>query len=393
MKIGIITQYYKSANYGGLLQAYALSLFLKQKGFVNEQICFNYYSHSKDSLNKRSILNVLNRNGLVKSLFLVGKRYFVDKVKSRIFSVNKKIAIRKKSCEYFRESLIAHSTNVYNNDSIEKCQDYDVLITGSDQVWSFNCFHPGFWLTFANPNVKKISYAASISMKEIPMEKREFVRESLSSFTRISVREKQDIQLLKEILGSEKDISWVLDPTLLLQPTLWHNICENNPYKNEKYIFAYLLGDKKADRSFIRRYAKYKKMKIIFIPYIQNHYRACDDFFGDIQLAGVSPQLFLSLIKDASCVITDSFHGTVFSNIFETNFYVLKRDSDESTHSANSRLYSLLDMLNLTSRIIPNDMDVYDIEKLPKINYDYINSIISEQRNKSEYFLINALEN
>lgn len=393
MKIGIVTQYYKSCNYGGLLQSYALSTFLKKTGNECEQVCFDYYRKTKT--NQRSLGEVIRERGLIPFGGMVLNRLLFNRLKSAFLHVNHKISIRQGACKYFRESVISHSDKVYDNETIKDCQNYDVIITGSDQVWlcNVNNFHPGFWLSFADDRVKKVSYAASISMKEIPFELHDFVKKALSSFCAISVREKIDVKIIKDIIGEEKDVSCVLDPTFLLERNEWENLCEKNPFHGERYIFAYLLGSRKEDRAFIKNYAKKHGLKVIFIPYIQNVYRPCDDFFGDVQLFDVSPQLFLSLIHDATLVFTDSFHGSVFSNIFHVNYFVFKRDLDASKLSMNSRLYSLLSMLKMESRMISNDISLHDLEGIPKINFEVVDAIIDEEKKRSINFLKRALEN
>lgn len=393
MKIGIVTQYYKSTNYGGLLQAYALSAFLKKIGNDCEQICFNYYRKTKKS--HRSFAEVIRKRGLINFFGIVVNRIFFNRLKNVFFHVNDKILTRQRACKYFRESVISHSDKIYDNETIKNCQAYDVLITGSDQVWlcNVNNFHPGFWLSFADNRVKKISYAASVSMNEIPFELHGFIRNALKSFDAVSVREKNDVKIIKDIIGEEKDVSCVLDPTFLLERTEWECLCEKNPFHGNQYIFVYLLGAKKEDRSFIKDYAKKHGLKVIFIPYMQNVYRSCDDFFGDVRLFDVSPQLFLSLVRDATFVFTDSFHGCVFSNIFHVNYFVFKRDLDTSKLSMNSRLYSLLSILKMESRMVSNNISLHDLEEIPSINFETVDAIIDEERKKSVNFLRKALEN
>jgi hypothetical protein len=391
MKVGIITQYYKSSNYGGLLQAYALLMFLKKKGYDCEQICYNFYSSKKNK--SPSLSKSLSQRGIIKSFLVAAKRFLIDKICAALSRAKRKISIRIESCRDFRENVICHSDRVYDDNSISECQSYDALITGSDQVWLCNVknLHPGFWLSFANKKVKKISYAASVSMNEIPVEFHDFIRHALDSFNAISVRESSDVKLIGDIIGKEKEIIQVLDPTLLLERIDWFNLCAPNPYRGRKYVFAYLLGAKKEDRAFIRKFAKKEGLEIVFIPYMQNKYRSCDLLFGDIRLYDVSPQLFLSLIRDASCVITDSFHGTVFSNIFHVNFLVLKRNSDASKKSMNSRLYSLLNMLKMEDRLVSNDFDEKMLKNMSMIDFDTVDAIIEQEKKKSETFLDNAL--
>lgn len=392
-RVGIVTMYHGNNNYGACLQAYALTMVIKNMGFICEQISFTSRNNESIGL-KKKIEESLKKYGLFKTVKIVYDAIFYkfkDKL-DRISGVKEKIETREVAMKAFREQMIPHSKNIYSNQDINKCEGYDAYVCGSDQVWrvGWGYLNPGFWLTFVHDGGRKISYAASIAMNEIPVEEHKMIRNALSDFKFISVRESQGKKLLDEILKQEKKVEWVVDPTLLLNQFEWNSITGNNRYKDEKYIFAYLLGDKIEDRQEIEKYAKNKGLKIITIPYLLGVYRACDKEFGDIQLSNVDPQLFLSLIRDAEYVITDSFHGIVFSLLFHSKFWCLKRSSDSSKDSMNSRVYSLLELCKSNKRII--DSKELNFTYLNEnINFNNIDLIIEEERKRCKILLYGAL--
>ena len=189
-----------------------------------------------------------------------------------------------------------------------------------------------------------------------------------------------------------KEISWVLDPTLLMDRSVWENDCDENPYTNEKYIFTYFLGDSCEDRQFAERIAQHLNLKIINIPYLLKRYRKCDDGFGDIRLSDVSPKLWISLIRDAQYVFTDSFHCVAFSLIFSKEFFAFKRFKDNERNSINSRIESLLSLIDCEERIISNTVSYEEFQNIDMLDYKKIDEIINTERKKSIQFLSDALE-
>ena len=149
----------------------------------------------------------------------------------------------------FRENMIFHTEKVYDAKSIYDCNEFDIYICGSDQVWhgitSYGELDCGLWLKFVKGSSIKISYAASISLSQIPEQAEPLIRDALKDFRAISIREVSDKKKIEEILGENKKVEWVLDPTLLLSRNEWEQIETENKYSGEKYIFVYLLGDKK----------------------------------------------------------------------------------------------------------------------------------------------------
>ena len=139
-KIGIVTFYYGSSNYGGLLQAYALANFLVKKGYDAKQICVSYQHRSNTVEIKRAKV-ILKKNGIIKLTNMTLKkikRFVLKKINTQLSNVyNAKQEIRKRelAVEDFRTNCIPHTMSVYNQYNIEKCEDFDIYITGSDQVW------------------------------------------------------------------------------------------------------------------------------------------------------------------------------------------------------------------------------------------------------------------
>lgn len=402
IKIGIVTLYYKSTNYGGNLQAYALEKYLNNKGYNALQICFD---NSQKFRTKNKPIKYVQRYGLIKlsrrisDHFIAALKQTKNKCCSFVFGANKNLKIRKQAFKDFREKTILHTEKIFTTENIFDCTDFDVYICGSDQVWRgiteytpYAGLNVCYWLNFVSKEAKKISYAASVGLKEIPLGAYEKIKQALSSFDAISVREESTKAELNTILGGIKPVYCVLDPTFLLPREHWDSISGANPYNKEKYVFAYLLGDKKKDRVCITKFAKQTGLKIITIPYLLNKYRGCDRAFGDIQISDVSPNLWISLIRDAQYVFTDSFHAGVFSLLFHKQFYIFKRFRDNDKGSMNSRIQTLTSTFQVEDTVISNDLTPEEILSIDRINYDRFEKILAGKRKESEEFLISAIE-
>lgn len=390
IKIGIVTHYYKSVNYGGNLQAYALCKFLNNLGYDAEQICFPLTS--ENLLQKQE--NQSGKN--IKHIVL----HLKNKINTSIYnflmywprnSAVKKIKVRNKKIQEFNESIPHSEFICIDNNFTDALRKYDVFIAGSDQIWNPIGYNPIYFLDFVPTNLPKFSYAASISQDKLPNEYVEKIKKHLKHFTAISVREKKAIILLENLV--DKKINLVVDPTLLLTKLDWENviskriICDN-------YIFCYFLGSDNNARKVAEKFSKQKNLKIVTLPYLQGEYRTIDNKFGDYKLFEVSPTDFISLVKYSKYVFTDSFHATVFSEIFEKEYFVFQRF--EAKSMAN-RIYDLTELFNHSERfldtadkasyenIIALDKlsfsDRHKFDKLRKYSVDFIcnNLQISEE--------------
>ena len=399
--IGIITLYHNSANYGGLLQAYALVTLLNIHGYKAEQISVAYEprnakketSRAKDIIKTNGYFSLISR--IIRKVYRIGKSQ-VMRTLAKALHVNNRIQVRLDSTKQFREN-IPHSQKTYTQNNIYDCDGYDVYICGSDQVWRgislFDELNPAYWLTFVRSEKKKISYAASISRKSIPVSAENKVKEALCDFNAISVRENNDKKLLERVL--DRHVEWVLDPTMLFSAEEWKALMPIDSNVEKGYLFVYLLGDSLKARRYAARLARKRGLKIVTIPYVLDNFRWCDLLFGDIRINDVSPTRWMSLIFHADFVVTDSFHCTAFSILFHKSFLTFKRDSDESDNSSNSRIYSLLDRFELTDRIVEinsavvakHNLDFVDNE----IDYHRVDQILNNARELSTSFLYQAI--
>lgn len=350
MRIGVITLYNENNNYGGMAQAYALQRYIEKLG------------HDCEVINYRRTTKTIFGAPIVKRTFLTKvKDKLVWLVENELTKRNKdSIQKRHSAMRNFREMHVPH-TKEYTDETIEECVDsFDVFISGSDQIWKPQVIREPFALGFVPDCKPKLSYASSISQADLSEAYGEFMKEHLQSYCSISVREKEAQIYLQNLLSRE--VEWVTDPVLLLDREDWDCIASDRKYK-EKYIFCYLLGDSVSARREAKKYAKYKNLKLITMPYLKGRWRAVDQGLGDVQLFDAGVEDFLSLIKYADCVITDSFHAAVFSYIFQRDFFVFPRVDKGSNENMNSRISSFLGLIGEQGRYVIDGLD-YNTESI-----------------------------
>ena len=351
MKIAIITHYYKSENYGGCLQAYALCKILNSHFYDAEQLSYEIKVHHSF---KNKIMNPILH---IKKVLSRIKNILIRLKNRQVYSM---LYLRKKAFESFNSSFIPHSAVYNENNIIESVDKYEAFITGSDQVWNPLFYCSAYFLDFVPSNKIKVSYAASISQNQLTTEQQEIFRRSLHDYRAISVREENAVALLKNV--SPVTVELVLDPTLLLSRSQWEEICSPRII-NEDYIFCYFLGNDINERVVAKKFAENHKLKIVTLPHLLKKFRKCDKHFGDHKLFDISPTQFISLFKYAQYIFTDSFHAAVFSNIFHKQYFVFER-SDQKAMS--SRIYSLCKLFKSENRFCDTSS---------KATFEYINSL------------------
>lgn len=379
LKTGIITHYLNSTNYGGNLQAYALCTYLRNHGFDAKQIA---YDRSLDNPAPKSVVKRIKR-------FLRRAQNNAKKIPAEIknISIRKGLEQRTKAVLEFNKS-IPH-TKVYTAETIASSVDeFDVFITGSDQVWNPLAVCSAYLLDFVNPDKAfKMSYAASISANELPPETTERYSNSLSSFSAVSVRENQAVKILQPHI--EQKIEWVLDPTLLLTQEDWKKIIPEHK-SSTPYMFCYFLGDSAEQRKLAEEYARNHNLKIYTLPYLMGKFRKCDKNFGDEKLFDVSPEDFIALIANSECIFTDSFHAVVFSLIFKKQFFVFDRIIKQSL---GSRIKDLTDLFGLGHRFCntPEKFCIDYIESVKETDYSKPFSEFEKIKKTSEDYLLSNL--
>ncbi len=389
MKIGIVTMYHGSKNYGGNLQAYALCKALKKldASYEAEQISYMNVSarfHSK----RMSPIQFLKK--CVRSVWYRTVRRFIRFLATRKDRKYKALlAARAAAVLDFNQNMIPHS-KIYNADTLcTAAEKYDVFITGSDQVWNPLWYNAASRLDFVPKEKLKFSYAASISRDFLKEEEQSIFRHSLADYTGISVREEQAVHLLSPLVSQE--VEWVLDPTLLLSREDWDEIATERLIQ-ERYLFCYFLGEGEEERKLATAYAEAHSLVLVTLPFLHGIPRDCDRGFGTRQLYEISPSDFISLIKHAECVFTDSFHATLFSGIYGRQYFAFERSL--GGHTMGSRLQSLLSLYEAEDRFcnIEERVSLAYIEALAPIDYSRPLANLAKKRTQSLAFLSKNLE-
>lgn len=370
-KVGIITIQKPPENYGASLQAYALWKYIDNLGFDCEIIDLlrpwhpQYKISSRDPLFKKSI-----KQKLIRLLFLKRSGYrMLNTIRCKKFENFNNL------CRYSK--CFKSVDELYNDIPL-----YDFYISGSDQIWNPNMdiVNEPYFLTFAPINAKKISYASSFAVQTLPIDISNQFKDWLKSYDNISVREEKGVELIND-MGLEKNVEAVLDPTFLLKKENWIELFDENSIDTNKYIFVYLLHS----NDMIFEYIKAKSLKLglkvkIVVSDTSAHVPCCFESLMDI-----GPIEWIKYIQNAKYVITDSFHCTVFSLIFERTFQTIACNK-----TVSSRLQNLLSKVGAESNLVYVD-DLTINHAIPNVDYHTINKKIEEERNKSIAYLTKSL--
>ena len=395
MRIGILTHYHHSLNYGGMLQAYALVKYLQQQGFQAEQICYTISSEPFLSPQKPAQTKQLEpHNGklikLFRRMYRAARYRLVYKRCEQYYEKYKKTMIPKRARKFAEfEDGVLHSQTECNPDTVlEMVKSYDFLITGSDQVWNFAWFNPAFFLDFPEYRGKKIAYAASAGKSEFCEQEAEYLKGTLASFNAVSVREADLVDVLDHLIETDT-VEQTVDPTLLLSTEDWDEIASPRLIQ-EKYLFCYYLHNDENLRKLSEKFAKEHHLKLAVIPFPGIEFNLADVRFGKYRFDEADPSDFISLIKHAEYVFTDSFHATVFSLLYGKQFISFPRGDAQKM---GSRLATLTEMFGCKERFcLANVQDRWSyIASLPLIRVDYERFEVMKAR--SEAFLMHALRN
>ena len=360
-KVSIITWHY-FANVGSALQAYALQSTLSNMGYDVEIINYRRRELDNSWLTKK-----------IKENFI-----YINKIFPNVLPERFRFGFLEFQNTYLKQSSLVHTIEDIGRVSA----DSGVIVCGSDQIWAPNMFDKAYFLTFANDETRKVAYAPSIGLENIPAEMIEIYKKLLKRFDYISVREDRGVELLRERCGIE-DVRQVLDPTLLVDKEHWTELIKKEISPKGQYIFVYMLGEKMWQRDWIKRYAERNDKKIIWLS---RHKK--DKAYADIFYSIMGPLNFLKHIENADYVMTDSFHGMVFSLLFHKQYYLFERFDVQDELSQNSRIESLNRLLDTKNRVVKENVSFGE----EKIDYTKIDKKIEIERKKSLEFLKCALE-
>lgn len=389
MKIGIIT-YVKCDNYGAELQAFALQWKLNSLGFDAEVV--NLEKRNIDmKRNPDVILGAIKqrfKNEGFKAFVSIFRKFKETKKKIGDESAFKEINEKKHLLfEKFFEEKVKHSAKYYSLDDISTTTDlkYDVYIAGSDQIWNY--IHTDrldvYFLMFANKyKAKKISYAASVSIYDIPKKWRPAYKKYFENIDVISVRELHGAGLVKKY--SNKTAEVVLDPTFLLSKEDWQREVAKDMRIDGDYLLIYTLSGSPHIRKMAHDIASQLNLKVVNIK--SGYSEEPND--GTIHLYEIGPAEWVGLWTKAKYVVTDSFHGTAFSINFNIPFTTLVNPNS----MMNSRVLSILKITNLESRIVYDTLEGDLHPKSIDVDFNECNNILREWKQKSLNFLLNALK-
>lgn len=351
MKIGVVT-IYDDNNYGNKLQCFALQQKLTELGASVTVI------HDED---KRIIIKAKR----------VIKRFL--KLEDHIKEKEK----RKNKFEIFNKKIkYSNYTVDFKHPKIK--DDFEYFVVGSDQVWNpnFNRLSNLDILKFAKPN-KRISYAASFGVNDIPERYQNRISDEISRFKEISVREDSGKEIIEKYT-TRNDIQVLIDPTMLLTSQEWDEVA-TKPEKaiNKRYILKYFLGAVSEEKNNeIDRIAKKNKLEIIDIMDINSSFYQ------------TGPSEFLYLEKNAILICTDSFHACVFAILYNVPFIAF--DREHNGISMNSRIKTLLSKFQIEDRYYKGK--IRNQSQVLQTNYTMAYKILEKERRKSLIFLKEALD-
>lgn len=366
MEIGILTQPL-TTNYGGILQNYAMQQVIKRLGHNATTIRI---AHKWQNMTYREFLYQYPKYILA---------YFIQCIKGNggefpetIWKWEKRVV----GMESFIANNIVTTPYVKGNEiSMEDISKngIDTLLVGSDQVW-----HAGlpyminaYFCKFAkDSNIRRIAYSASFGFDRWrgTNEQTKEARDLIKQFGAVGVREEDGIEICRKTLG--RNATWVLDPTMLLDIADYIKLCRHEKVRESSFVFAYILDMTEEKKNMAYRIAKK---------------RGCDVVFLDVKRvqAQDSIEKWLSNFRDSQYVVTDSYHGTVFSLIFQKEFVCIY-----NAERGNSRMESLKKLTGLKDRFVDPSSEV----NFSDINYKEVENRINSMKELSISFLRDALK-
>lgn len=386
-KVLIHTLFYENYNYGGILQAYALYHKLSEMGYSCEELNYNRIITGK-------VKKILCRGWRILEIAREPIYNIKMRKQRKIQEQQRQLYISKMKCDLLKEVFSCFmekefiSTKVYTGATIKELSVYDYYIVGGDQVWNPQWTDINFF--FGNVyGRKKIGYSCSAGKDHFTKHEKKKILKLIKNMDVVSVREHNFSELLSEE-GINNQV--IADPVYLMTRDEWSEFSNDCYQLPEKYIFAYLLGEDEERRKIIKNFAKQNNMKIVSIPHVFRRYNIADEDFADVEINDAGPKEFVSLIKNADFVVTDSFHGTAFSLIFEKQFLNFSRFRSNDKRSLNVRLINILKEYGIEDRHIELfELEKVETNKLKEIDYIQLINITQRKRKEAIDFLRESL--
>ncbi len=342
MKIATLT-YQRHDNIGAMLQCYALQKKIINSG--NNNVIIDY------------ICDAADRPFSIASFRVKGLKKYLTSIIGVISRIPKVPAFNK-----FRINDLVLSKK-YNKRTIHEIDGkFDGYIVGSDNVWNSKLtgLDKNYFLDFVTDDRRKVSYAASMGLAEPPVAEREAFAKALSHFAIVTTREEATAKNLESISGREVFDS--CDPTIFLTRNEWDRIAIE-PKESFRYVLAYHMSPSSSFVKFVKEFAKRKGLQIIYVPF---PYGVCKCHMKP----SIGPYEWLGYIRNADYVITDSFHGCVFSSIYERNLII-------KVSQLGERIQNLANKLGIEERMVKT---VDDAVRLPELDYSEVRERLDRYR-------------
>lgn len=364
--IGLIT-FHGANNYGAVLQAWSLCKWLNIHGYRTEIIDYQ----SEEIYKHYRIFRTYRYKEKPYSFGIDLLRY------NKMYKRNKHFA-------QFRNIYLNITKKAfYTNEDLKIIGDaYDLYICGSDQIWNPQLtvgFDPAFFLDFVKDSSKKVAFSPSIAVNDLSNIQIKEIIDYISDFHMISVRENESADMLQPF--SSQKIQCINDPVFLHEASAFSELEENINIKKD-FLFLYIVGSG-IDYQYIieaaSRMAAIDNLKLVYLidgsnTFVRIHGK---------NAFGCKPGQFLSYIKKAKYVISNSFHATAFSILYHKRFCVFLKSAN------GSRVSNILNQLGLESRICSDPENIYLIKE--EINYDSVDNKLANIRSASENYLYQAL--
>lgn len=322
--IGIMNHWMVN-NYGALFLAYALEKAIMELGYQVETI-----SYLQDEVRRPWKFSMIKKVGLITYLMRLG--YFL------VF-----ILPRERSFRYIRNQMKT-SAKVYTDRTAAQIgEDYEKVMIGGDQLWNckINYFHINHFLPFIQEKERKSVYAASLSQDKMREGFEDTFRELAEGFGYITAREQRAVEIIEEL--THREVDRVTDPAFFLSAAEWGQLAKPDPKQSKPFCFVYQVQSDREVVSFAEKIAKKRGLEVVYCPFPLKKQIKCK------RKPYISPEEWLWYMQNADYVVTDAFHGTVFSILFNRPFVV---EISEYGKDTGSRITNILDIYSLQDRLM-----------------------------------------
>lgn len=365
----LLTTVFSAFNYGSSLQALAGKQILQKAGYKCDLVRLKSLMKGRDvRLGKlitilcRSLF--LKKNNALKTYGTSYNKAFVEGTENKFFA--------------FTDNYLK-PIEVSWGGLKGMAKDAVACFSGSDQIWNSSTLYvdPLYYLRFA-PKYKRVALSPSFGRDFIAEYNKDKMKEWISDYPYLSVREDSGVKLIEELTGREA--LHLLDPTLIINADEWRNILRIED-KTKDYVLAYFLDKPSAlAKKSLKALKEKLNCKIVAIPYNFESMNYCDE------TVAAGPKEFVELVANAKVVCTDSFHGTVFALNMHTPFFAFEREYG-SANKQSERVLSILRKVDMLDRYQPQNV----VDEIENLNFNYSEEVLSSERKKAYDYVNNAI--